>query len=316
MAEKFEVKGYIGCPGNGRPGGIDNMDIGGIIPAKGTFITLTVTYTAIATAVITTETVTSATIGTANITSATIATAGITTATITTAAITQANVTALSQSSYYWQDDFDDEAGTVQLESSLNADYWTTAGTNYAAGNVTYTAGVGGTLKAMCAAADNDSVTILGLLNFNTTQNPIFECRVKIDTKETAGFYVGLSSEAQAVIGTIPANCFLIGMDSDNAHSKGATSLIAVSNDDNAGAVYMDTGVDVVSDTYLIVKFDLTDTEQPRVWVNGTEVAAATILGTVKAATAMGVYFVVQNLAGGAIQRFITVDYVKVWADR
>lgn len=239
-----------------------------------------------------------------------------TTGAFSTATIAQANVTALSQSSYYWQDDFDDEAATVQLESSLNADYWTTAGTNYAAGNVTYTAGVGGTLQAKCAAADNDSVTILGLLNFNTTQNPIFECRVKIDTKETAGFYVGLSDEAEAVIGTIPANCFLIGMDSDNGHSKGATSLIAVSNDDDAGAVYMDTGVDVVSNTYLIVKFDLTDTEQPRVWVNGTEVAAASITGTVKAATAMGVYFVVQNLAAGEIQRFITVDYVKVWQDR
>jgi hypothetical protein len=234
----------------------------------------------------------------------------------TTATITQANVTALAQSSYYWQDDFDDEAATVQLESSLNADYWTTAGTNYAASNVTYTAGVGGTLKALCAAADNDSVTILGLLNFNTNQNPIFECRVKLDTKETAGFYVGLSDEAEAVIGTIPANCFLIGMDSDNGHTKGATSLIAVSNDDDAGAVYMDTGVDVVSNTYLIVKFDLTDTEQPRVWVNGTEIAAASITGTVKAATAMGVYLAVQNLAAGSIQRFITVDYVKVWADR
>lgn len=57
-------------------------------------------------------------------------------------------------------------------------------------------------------------------------------------------------------------------------------------------------------------------TEKPRVWVNGTEVAAASITGTVKAATAMGVYLVVQNLAGGAIQRFITVDYVKVWQDR
>jgi hypothetical protein len=44
--------------------------------------------------------------------------------------------------------------------------------------------------------------------------------------------------------------------------------------------------------------------------------AAASITGTVKAATAMGVYLVVQNLAGGAIQRFITVDYVKVWQDR
>ncbi len=220
------------------------------------------------------------------------------------------------QSKYFWQDDFDDEAATVQLESSLNADFWTTAGTNYAAANVTYTAGPGGTLAAKCAAADNDSVTILGLLNFNTTNNPILEARIKIDNKTTAAFLVGFAGAASAAIDTYPNDCFLVGINSDNASTFGATQIVAFSNDNNGGVIYGDCGVAIVNDTYIVVKIDLTDTEQPRVWINGTEVAAASITGTVKAATAMAPYLAVQNLAGGAIQRTLTVDYVRCWQDR
>jgi hypothetical protein len=74
-------------------------------------------------------------------------------------------------------------------------------------------------------------------------------------------------------------------------------------------------GVAIVSDTFIKVKIDLTDTEQPRVWINDTEVAAGSISGTVKAGVAMAPYIAVQNLAGGAIQRFVTVDKIKIWQD-
>lgn len=224
--------------------------------------------------------------------------------------------TYISSNKYYYCDDFDDEAAAVTLALGLRGDYWTRAGTNDDTANVVYTAGPGGTVEVKNAAADNDSVTLLGVLNFNTTNNPVAEFRVKIDDKATAGFLVGLSGGANDAIDTYPNNCFLVGINSDNAHTYGATRIVAFSNDDNAGVVYDDCGVAIVNDTYVIIKIDLTDTEQPRVWINGTEVAAASITGTVKAATAMGLYMVVQNLAGGAIQRRITVDYVKAWADR
>ena len=224
--------------------------------------------------------------------------------------------TYISQNKYYWADDFDDEAATVQLEAGLNADFYTTAGVNYAGANVTYTAGPGGTLEAKCANADNDSVTILGLLNFNTSLAPIMEARIKIDDKATASFFVGFSAAAFNDKATIADNCFLVGLDSDNAHTFGAAQLIAASNNDAAGGVIDDMGVAVVNDTYLTIKIDLTTITQPRVWVNGTEVAAATITGTVKAATAVAPYLHVQNLAGGLIQRVITVDYIKCWQTR
>ena len=224
---------------------------------------------------------------------------------------------AINSRLYYWVEEFDEEAAAVQFESGLRADEWVTAGTNYAAANVTYTAGVGGTMKAMCANADNDSVTILGLPNINVSQNPIMSFRIKIDTKETAAFYVGFVSAAFAdVNGAFPNDAFLVGINSDNGHGFGATRIVSASVDAGAAVDYDDMGVAIVSNTYIRVKFDLTDTEQPRVWINDTEVAAGSITGTVQDAVALSPYIMVQNLAGGAIQRFTTIDFIKTWQDR
>lgn len=224
---------------------------------------------------------------------------------------------AINSRVYYNVEEFDDEVTGTQFESGHRASAWVTAGTNYAAANVTYTVGPGGTLKAMCAAADNDSVTVLGVLNANVTQNPILEARIKIDTKETAAFYVGFVSAAFAdVNGAFPNDAFLVGINSDNGHGFGATRVVAASVDNGAAVVYDDMGVAIVSNTYITIKIDLTDTEQPRVWINNSEIGAGSITGTVQDGVALAPYFMVQNLAGGAIQRFITLDYIKVWEDR
>ncbi len=317
IKEKNGFIDIIGPPG--KTGSIENMQIGAITPAPAKVTTLEATG--------------AATIGGA------LAVAGAATVTgalAVTGAVSGAGVTALmaapgavgsttpgpidgtyiDSNKYYFCDDFDDEVATVQLAAAVKTAFWTMGGTNDAAANVTYTGGAGGTLEVKCANADNDSVNLIGVRVFNTTNNPILEARLKIDDKATAGFYVGFTATASDVIGTFPDNCCLVGIDSDNAHAKGATSIIVATNDDAAGVIYGDTGVDIVNDTFITVKIDLTDTEQPRVWINGTEVAAASITGTVKAATAMYPYLVVQNLAGGAIQRKITVDYIKLWMDR
>ena len=330
------------------------------------------------------------------------------------------------QGKYYWCEDFDDEATNVQFESGLQADFWTTAGTNYAAGNVLYTNDAGGTLDAKCANADNDSVTIIGLGNFRVDSNPIMEARFKIDNKATAFMGVGFAEGAFATKATPDDDIFLVGIDSDavaavgtitmtgvatadetfvidtqtytwkatrsgtgevtiganqaaavtnivtaitadqttvtaadgagdtvvvtsvakgitgNAivfteastnmavdgagtlgtttaglgHNFGATHIVSLSNDHNGGAIYDDMGVAIVNDTYIKVKIDLTDTEQPKVWINDVEVASASITGTVQAAITVAPYMMVQNLAGAAIQRLLTVDYIKVWQDR
>ena len=217
---------------------------------------------------------------------------------------------------YTWIEDFDDEVAAVQFESGLQADFWVTAGTNYASANVTYTAGAGGTVDAKCAAADNDSVTIFGVGNFRIDSNPIMETRFKIDNIATASCFIGFAEGSFVDKATPDDDIFVVGLDADNGHGFGATQIIALSNDNNGGADYDDMGVVMVNDTYIKVKIDLTDTEQPRVWINGTEIAAGNITGTVQAGITIAPYIMVQNLAGGAIQRALTIDYVKCWQDR
>ena len=217
---------------------------------------------------------------------------------------------AISIGKYTWSEDFDGEVAAVQWESGSAADFWVTAGTNYAAANVTYTAGPGGTLEVKNAAADNDSVTILGASNFREAQNPIFEARIKIDDITTVHWAVGLVEGSYASNTTYDDDVILIGQDTDQA----AGNVYLITNDNAAGAEFTDTGINAVNGTYLKVKFDATDPEDVRVWVNDTEIdiSGANIL----AGTTLMPYIMVQNLAAGSIQRTLTVDYVKIWQDR
>jgi len=225
----------------------------------------------------------------------------------------------LRETMYSWEDDFDYEAATVQFESGLNADFWTTAGTSYAAANVTFVAGAGGLLEMKCAAADNDSVNILGLPHILVDENPIFEARFKIDNIATAGCYIGLVEGVFANLSAPDDDVFLIGFDADSPGTPAATALTAISNDANGGVKYVDTGITIENNTFYIVRFDLSNTELPRVWINEAEVAAATITAasmTVQAGTTLMPFAIVQNLTGGAIQRTMTIDYMRCFQDR
>jgi len=128
---------------------------------------------------------------------------------------------------------------------------------------------------------------------------------------------VGLATAAAAEFsGTPCTDCFVMGMQEENGVS--ADAIVTGSNDsDSAGMTWADTGTNVVNNTWVTCRFDLTDIEQPRAWVNGTEVLASVLASqTVKAATTLMPYIHVQVLDGGPIQRTMTVDYVKIWQDR
>lgn len=216
---------------------------------------------------------------------------------------------------YAWCEDFDQETAAVQLESGINANFWTTAGTNYAAANVTYEAGAGGTLSADSAGADDDSVTILGLPNIRIDANPIVEARFKIDAVANAFIGIGLAEGSFADKAAPDDDICLIGIDSDNGHGYGAARLLLMTNDNNGGLITNDCGVSMADDTFVTVRFDLVDTEKPRVWINDAEVDATDITGTVQAGTSVAPYIMVQQLAG-AITRTLTIDYIKVWQER
>ena len=114
---------------------------------------------------------------------------------------------------YTWIEDFDDEVAAVEFESGLVADFWVTAGTNYAAANVTYTADAGGTLEAKCAAANDDSVTIFGVGNIRVDLNPIMEARFKIDDIATAFCCVGFAEGSFADKAAPDDDIFVVGLD-------------------------------------------------------------------------------------------------------
>jgi len=217
-------------------------------------------------------------------------------------------------SRYQRIEDFDDEASGVQLEAGLQADYFVSSGTNYADANVTYTSNAGGELAMLTAGSDDDSVTITGIANIAVDSNPRFECRWKIADITNAYVAVGLVEGSYVDKASTDDDVCVIGFDSDNGHSLGSDEIVLITNDNNGGLDYDDTGVAITNGTYVTVMIDLTDTEQPRAWVNGTEVAAGSISGTVQAGISVSAYLMVQSLSGAADT--LTVDYFRVTQDR
>lgn len=230
--------------------------------------------------------------------------------------------TRLNSQSYEWIEDFDDEASGVQFEAGLVADWWTTAGTNYNANNVTYTAGPGGTVQAVTAGSNDDSVTSIGTSVFRVNADPVLEARFKVADITNVWICVGFVEGAFADKGTLDDDIIVVGIDSDNGHGFGAAQIVAVTNDNNAGGVYSDCGVTITLDTYITIRIDCTDTEQPRIWVNNTggqitaanEVDPASITGTIQAGISIAPYFMVQSLSGAADT--FTIDYIKTWQTR
>ena len=223
---------------------------------------------------------------------------------------------------YHWREDFDDEISGVQWEGGIRADYWTTGGTNYNANNVTYAGGAGGTVTAITAGADDDSMFSFGNTIYRINANCILEARFKVLDITNVFIGVGFVEGSFVSKAAVDDDICVVGIDSDNGHGFGAARIVAITNDNNAGAVYSDCGVNITLDTFITIRIDLTDTEQPRILVNNTggaitvanEVTPASITGTVQAGISVGAYFMVQSLS--AVADTLTIDYIDVWQAR
>jgi len=224
---------------------------------------------------------------------------------------------AINSRDYYFVDEFDQGNATDQVDAvGANAAFWTVGGLNETA-MADFANGVGGTLTLTTAGvADNDSTSIISEPIFATDSNPIVEFRFKIDNIVDAIAMVGLTTAAaQEMSGTPCTDCIMVGLQEENGVSADAV-IVGTNDSDSAGMTYQDTLINVVNNTWIKVKFDITDTEQPRVWVNDTEIAAGQITGTVKATQTLMIYAHVQALVGTPITRVMTIDYIKVWQDR
>jgi hypothetical protein len=175
---------------------------------------------------------------------------------------------------------------------------FTLGGTGYLAANATIQAqGV----QIVSSGLDDDSINVL--VNnpvLNLSQNPVVSFRFKLDSVTNGCVFVGLTTGAFVNKTTLPNDCALIGIDADNGHGFGAARLVLVTRNNGAAAVVDDLGVNMANNTGVWAVLDTADPNQPRVWINGTEVSAASILGTIKDATNFYLYAHNQNLAAGA----------------
>ena len=215
---------------------------------------------------------------------------------------------------YHWIEDFDDEVASVEFESGLVADFWVTAGTNYASADVIYIQYSSQALQATTHGADNDSVTLTGSPMIRTSYSPVVEVRFKLTDISNAFIGLGLVEGSFADKASPDDDIILIGLDSDNGHGFGADHLFLMTNNDAGGVDYDDTGVALVADTWTTVMFDCTSVTQPRVWIDGTEIAAGSISGTIQNAIYMSPYIMVQSLSEAA--DVLKVDYIEIWQDR
>lgn len=219
----------------------------------------------------------------------------------------------LSSDLYYWVEEFDDEAAAVELGSSLIADFWTVSGTNDAAAMYVYTAGAGGTLDISSDTAADDSSAISGVGIFRVDNDPIMEVRFKVTDVSNCYAAIGFAEGSFDDKGTVDDDVCLIYIDYDSADTTPDLSWNVWCADTNVD-VSGDLGVDATSDTYITAKIDLTNTEQPRIWIDGSEISASLILGTVQAGTTLFPYAHVQTNYTAA--KKIVIDYMKGWQDR
>ena len=218
----------------------------------------------------------------------------------------------LLMDSYHWIDEFDQgNAADAVDEIGAHEAYWTVGGTAEN-DNANFANGVGGVVELQTNAATQDhSTSIIGEPVIAIDSNPIVEFRFKVDDITNAVAMVGLTVAAFVDVGTPNNDCIMIGLEEENGVS--ADAVIILTNDNGGGAAYQDTGINVVNNTWVTVRFDLTDEDLPRVWINNTEMASA-VTGDLQAGQTLMVYAMVQALDAG--QRKMTIDFIKVWQDR
>ncbi len=236
----------------------------------------------------------------------------------------------INDEKYYKCQDFDEETAAVTLAAGLRGDEFLTGGLNDAAANATYIQGEGGVLQINTNGLDNDSHEFTWLntaLAINS--NPILEFRVQVDviTASNLGFFVGVTEtpDIQAIgdISAVSDDYFVVGMNSD----LGTPALLrAYSEDNNGGQVLNEiTGFSMAANTWTTIRIDLSDTEQPRVWINLTggsikhsdEIPAALIAtNTVQAGIFVYPVIFINSVDVGNSVATLLIDYIKIWQTR
>lgn len=164
------------------------------------------------------------------------------------------------------------------------------------------------------AEAQNITLYFGDQLVINPLLNPVFETRIKVNFAGAA-----FSDDQRLVVGLAAARNAVL--DSNVAHVwfriEGASRNILVEADDGTTDTDdQDSTIDIVDDTYLTLRIDLTDTSNIGFYVNGIEQGGAVVSASALAASnKLQPYIELQKDAGTEVEA-VSVDYILVEQDR
>lgn len=175
----------------------------------------------------------------------------------------------------------------------------------------------GGVLTITNAGADNDMVEMQlngEMFKFATGKPLIFEARIKITDVSETDFLIGLGiTDTTPLAGWTDYACFHCADSSGNLSFGNAKdgSGGAVGSE-TSGATVTDTGIDLVDDTFIVLRFETDGVSKIKAFVNG--VLKVTHTTNICDNETLTPTICVRN--DGAVAQTLEVDYVLVIQQR
>lgn len=201
--------------------------------------------------------------------------------------------------------DFDDNAAAF-ASTDISSKFFTAAATN--AGAVTIQE-QWASVKFLTDSGNDDSASLIYKQDlFDISTNPKAEFYIRVDNIDHVYMFVGFASAAMTNKDTMPTTYAGIEFDSD----VDAANLYMVTDNAGAGEVKLDTAVDLVAQTFIKVFIDLTDSSNPKFYINDVEVTGA-FTGTVPTSGVVYPYVHVQALSAATDLAYLV--YEEFWQD-
>lgn len=221
-----------------------------------------------------------------------------------------------------------DSVPAINYRASINEDFLATAGATLPAPWAARETSPGGTpvmdyvanaangeykiLHDATSEAQNMTLYFGDSLFIDITKKPIFECRVKV---AFSGSNTNFSADQRAVFGVGSARNATLDSMTLNAwfRLEGANLNIFWETDDNVSNVDdQDSGVDIVDDTYITFRIDMSNLGAVGFYINGTLVGTGVMTG----ATGNIQPFIEIQKDAGIEEEDMRIDYASISWDR
>lgn len=200
----------------------------------------------------------------------------------------------------HWKMDFLESAAAL-ASTTLASVFWTGGGTS---GTQAVAADSGrGILRLDTTDTGSRTSTATGEPAVDTSKNTIYKFRIATDALTNRKIEAGLQ---------VDSNDYLLlrfdsAVDGDN--------IYLATDNNNAGEVEIDTGVDLVAGTYIEVEIEINGSDQTfEVSINGIDVDLSSA-GTIRSLATFKPYFYVDNKTESQSNK-LDIDYVEIARER